>query len=235
MEISYVVLAPNHFSATSGSDCELLPACLCSQWEHFFQPCQQLLFSLWGGQRLSLTLVIKKPMALKRLLFAPCQCMSELQSRMRANKEIWFLLAPLPAADEQRWCWEKGCCCGGVLPRAAHRRWPKDHLKACSGLHLCWQHWGCYRNESLPLIWRFWLPFLPSFDVEVCMRRGGVFMGFLQTCTTLHWRPGEEMGESEPTPTLSSCSPQPKAQELQVSQIVCSQKLKGNQPHSFLR
>jgi len=70
---------------------------------------------------LSLTLVIKKPLALKHLLVAPCQCMSELWSRMRANTEdISFLLASLPAADEQRWCQEKGCCCGGVLPRVAH-------------------------------------------------------------------------------------------------------------------
>lgn len=60
-------------------------------------------------------------------------------------------------------------------------------------------------------------------------------MGFFQTCMTFHWRPGEEMGEREPTPTLSSCSPQPKVQELQVSQIMHSEKLKGNNLHSFLR
>lgn len=60
---------------------------------------------------------------------------------------------------------------------------------------------GCRKNESVPLILRFWLPFVPPFDVRVYLWRGGVFIYSLQTCVTVYWRPGEEIGEREWTPT----------------------------------
>lgn len=109
MEISYVVSAPKHFSVTSGSDCELLPACLCSQWEHFFQHCQQLLFPLWGGQRLSLILAIKKALALKCL---PGHLLVVCLNRVWTNTEVtWSLTVSLPAAYELMRCLEKGFIC----------------------------------------------------------------------------------------------------------------------------
>lgn len=60
------------------------------------------------------------------------------------------------------------------------------------------------------------------------------FYGLL---SNLHDLPLEARGGDggERTWTLSSCSPQPKVQELQVSQIMHSEKLKGNHLHSFLR
>ena len=77
------------------------------------------------------------------------------------------------------------------------------------GLWPSWQCRGCSRNESVPLIPRFWLPFAPPFDVRVCLQRGGVFMGSLRTCTTSHWRPGDGGGGGEQNPTKP---PRPDAQ-----------------------
>jgi len=59
-------------------------------------------------------------------------------------------------------------------------------------------------------------------------------MGSVLTCMTCHWRPRQGgMGQNKTQPSPQGLRPKP--QDLQVSQITCSQKLKGNQPYSFFR
>lgn len=100
------------------------------------------------------------------------------------------------------------------------------------GLWPSWQCRGCSKDESVSLIWRFWLPFMPPFDVRVFSQRRGIFMSSLWTCMTSHWRPGDE-GWGKNKIQQSSQDLRSKPQVLQVSQIACSQKPKGNQLHSL--
>lgn len=217
MEISYVVSAPKHFSVTSGSDCELLPACLCSQWEHFFQHCQQLLFPLWGGQRLSLILAIKKALALKCL---PGHLLVVCLNRVWTNTEVtWSLTVSLPAAYELMRCLEKGCHSDWVAwgwqggethssPQGACG--PPSSVEGAEKMNQC--HW--FLDFGSPLC----LPLMSGF---ICEEEA-----FLYTPFKLAWLSiggqGKRWGrENERQPSFWGLQDQASSALLRVSSFLC--------------
>lgn len=238
MEISYVVSAPKHFSATSGTASSFQPVYVHNE-NIFSNPVNNYCFpygevrgypSLWS---------LRKPWLWSASLVIICWCTSELQDRMRTNtEETWTLIASLPAADEKRWCVEKGCCCDRVEPRVP-RGWAGG-----------WMHispWGPRWLVALLAMQRVQQKWVSAFDSEIlalllaslwCQSSFAERRRFYGLSSNLYDFLLEARGwgvEGENKTQPSPGGPQPKPQELQVSQIACSQKMKGNQPHSFFR
>lgn len=234
MEISYVVSVPKHFSATSGTASSFQPVYIhnenifSSPVNNYCFPCGEVRGcpSLWS---------LKKTWLWSASLVIICWCVSELRNGMRTNtEETWTLTASLPAADET----EKRRYCDGVkprVPRVGAGGWmpisPRGATVTCGLLAMqrVQQKWvSAFDSEILaPLHASLWCQGL-------FVERRRFFMGSLRTCMTSHWRLGDGAGgQGENKTQPSPQGPRFKPQEPQVSQIACSQKPKGNQPHSF--